>query len=106
MGYDFASATDLVLRQCRDTFGKAVTYSYAGGGTAQITGIFDANHVAPVLGGGPEGSMVAPALGIRLADLSRKPIKGDGVTIDSVSYRVIDSQEDGQGGSALILMKV
>lgn len=101
---DWAKATDSILTLCRDTFGKTVSYTVSGGGgTVSIKGVFDAQHVAPSVGNGPESSMVAPALGIRLADLPRKPAKGDWVGIDGVSYRVIDSQEDGQGGAMLIL---
>lgn len=101
---DWAKATDAVISICRDTFGKQVSYTLVGGGgTVSIDGIFEAQHVALRVGSGPESSMVAPALGIRLADLPRKPAKGDFVTVDSVNYRVSDSQEDGQGGATLIL---
>lgn len=44
-----------------------------------------------------------PMIGVRLRDLPAKPCKGDHVVIGEEEFKVIDSQEDGQGGASLFL---
>jgi hypothetical protein len=99
------TARDAALKIAMGTFGKVVTYTPTVGSPTQISGVFDNSHVAVIVNG-VEHSQVAPTLGIRLADLAAKPTKGDQVTVGGVTYKVIDSQEDGAGGTTLILQKV
>ena len=46
------------------------------------------------------------SLGLKLSDLPSPPEKYDRVQVREVNYRVIDAQEDGQGGVELLLHKV
>jgi hypothetical protein len=87
------------------TFGQSVIYTPLAGSPVTIQGVFDVPHSEIQLGHISPVSSVSPKLGIRLDDLSLKPKKGDTVTVGSVVYRVIDSEEDGQGGSTLKLQK-
>jgi hypothetical protein len=44
------------------------------------------------------------SIGVKLADLrGLKPTKGDRVVIGKDKFRVVDSQEDGQGGAQLFM---
>lgn len=105
---DWQKATDQVLTIAADTFGRGrvITYVPAIGAPYGLArGIFANAHVAVDIGSGVDNSMLAPTLGVRLSDLATKPRKGDRVTVDGVTYKIIDSQEDGEGGSTLILQK-
>lgn len=96
-----------ILSQALRTLGQDVQYTPAATGVAvTIRGIFskpnesvDVTHgMAPITG-------TRPTLGIRLSDLAAKPTKSDTVVVNGVTYRVIDSSEDGEGGSRLQLQK-
>jgi hypothetical protein len=43
---------------------------------------------------------------LRLADLPKSPERGDGVSIDNLSYKVYDIEADGGGGALLRLRQV
>ena len=85
-------------------FGEPVTYypKKATGGF-KIQAIFD----GPFEQVDPDTEVLVASnqytLGVKLADLPFPPCKGDRVSVRSVSYLVVDSQEDGQGGSEMIL---
>ncbi len=103
----WSDATSAVLLQVLGTFGQTVVYTPASGTPVTITGVFDKEATAIDLGGGmPAVSSVSPVLLIKLSDLVAKPAKGDRVTVAGTNYRMIDSEEDGQGGSKLRLQKV
>lgn len=97
---------DKILQTTIGAFGQPVTYTPSGGSPITINGVFDAAHSEVGMGSHVPGvSSVSPRLGIRLADLPAKPKKGDLVAIGATTYRVIDSEEDGDGGSTLRLQK-
>lgn len=93
-----------VMAVCTDTFGKPAEYLPAAGGSKSIRGVF-ANASVTVDLGGVETPMMAPTLGVRLLDLPGRPARADRVIIVGVTYKVLDSQEDGEGGTTLILHK-
>jgi len=47
-----------------------------------------------------------PIAGVRRSDMQADPLPSDELHADGVKYRVEDSQEDGQGGITLMLVKV
>lgn len=71
----------------------------------EITGVFGRESVEVNLGRGAPVSTNHPTLGIILADLAVRPAKGDTAEISGTTYRVIDCQEDGEGGASLRLQK-
>lgn len=80
---------------------RTVTYTPVVGSPVDIQVIFD-NAFIDI-----EGVMTKkPILRVDLNDLDNIPTKGDTVLIDAVSYKIIESREDGIGGSTLILQKV
>lgn len=95
-----------IRAQAQATFGRPVVYTpKAGGGPYSIYGIFAAPHEEVRFGHGAPVSSVHPTLGIRLADLPAAPAKGDTALVNGITYRVIGSDEDGEGGSALQLQQ-
>lgn len=86
-------------------FGEDVRYRSKAGGTIKLRAIFDNEYQVVDPNTDTVVSSNVPRLGIKLADLPFKPIQGDQVTIGSTLYKVIDSQEDGQGGASLLLHK-
>ncbi|OFZ54973.1 MAG: hypothetical protein A2428_03105 [Bdellovibrionales bacterium RIFOXYC1_FULL_54_43] len=102
---DWSTLSDGVLSRALNTFGTPVSYTPNGGDEIQISGVFSNAHILVEVGGVPQ-SMTAPTLGIRLADLPAKPTKDDQITIKGLNYRITDSQEDGEGGTTLILNQV
>lgn len=86
--------------------GITVQYLPRAGGKFTIRAIFDKQweHVDP------DTEVVVtsnqPMIDIKLKDLPRKPEKGDCVIVEGVTYRVIDSQEDGLAMVKLLLHEV
>lgn len=76
------------------------------GGVLKIRGVFDNEYQAIDPDTEKTISANQPALGINLNDIPREVLAGDEVKIRGVSFRVIDKQEDGQGGAVLLLHKV
>lgn len=94
-----------VLGTCLRVFGESVTYRPSVGGSYILTGIF--NEIYQSIDGAT-GAIVQshqPNLGLRLSDLQFKPTSGDLVVVRGTTYRVIEAQDDGEGGSALMLHK-
>lgn len=85
--------------------GEKVEYRYVNGGVKQIDAVFD-NEFEQV---DPDTERVVstnqPVIGIRLSDIAREPVVNDEVYIirDNKTYKVQDTQEDGQGGVTLFL---
>lgn len=91
----------------KDCFGITVTYLPKAGGKKSIRGIFD--NTWETIDPDTETVIASnqPMLDINLKDLlPLEPEKGDCVLIESVRYRVVDSQEDGLAMAKLILQKV
>lgn len=99
---DFTSG---VLDQGLSTFGQAVTYTPTVGAPVDIVGVFDKAHTEVTLGHAAPVSSTHPTLGIKLSVLALRPVRGDAVLIASISYRVIDCEDDGQGGASLRLQR-
>lgn len=97
----FRTLEDAAISTINNVIGQDVTYTPIVGDSSSIKGVFD-NSWVDIQG------MVTlkPTLRIKLSDLDASPAKGDTVSISSVSYRVMESREDGYGGSTLILQKV
>lgn len=88
-------------------FGESVKYiPLKTGSSFTISAIFD----GPFEQVDPDTEVVVASnqftIGVKLSDLQFAPVKGDKVEIREILYRVIDSQEDGQGGSEIMLHKV
>lgn len=88
------------------TFGQGVSYTPKGGVASTIVAIFDAAYESVSLVDGVSVSSVRPALGVRLADLSVAPRRGDSFVIGATTYEVRDVQLDGQGGATLLAHQV
>ena len=97
--------SDLLDKATSDCgFGEPVEYTYTRRKiTKKINGIFD--EVFEQVD--PDTEVVVASnlltLGIKLSTLPYPPEKFDRVKLRKVIYKVVDSQEDGQGGSELIL---
>ncbi len=96
----FKDLEQTVLGLCNDVMGQDVSYTPYGDSPITIKGVFDNSYV-------DVGGVISlkPILRINLADLSAKPTKRDLVSIDSVDYILLESREDGYGGTTLILQK-
>jgi hypothetical protein len=68
-----------------------------------IRGVFDNAHVSVEVGEVVGHSSTRPTLLVKRADLPAPPARGGRVKVQTTTYRIIDSQEDGQGGALLIL---
>ena len=112
---DWASAVGDLQEACRDTFGVPVRYIPSvekrpglGGAAIEITGIFDdsretVNVMSGAGGGGMEAVIPRPVVEIRVADLGVEPMEGDEVTVNGITYRILDVQADGHGAAVLVL---
>ena len=97
----FKTLTDSVIGITNKVFGTDCLYTPNGGSQVTIQGVFDNAWVET------EGvTSLKPTVRIALADLQAKPRKGDAMEIAGVNYRLLESREDGFGGSTLILQKV
>lgn len=98
--------TSMIQGQALASFGQPVTYLAVSGSSFSLTGIFDRSSTELNLGPGAPISSTHPTLSIRLSDLlPLKPVRGDQIQIGLTIYKVIDVQEDGQGGASLRLQK-
>jgi hypothetical protein len=107
MGMDRFS--NLILRTTTRVFNvddkNFVTYIPRKGSRFKIQAIFD-NAFEQV--DAASDNVIAsnqPAIGIRLCDLPDEPHKDEQVIVKNIKYNIIDSQEDGHGGSTLFLQK-
>lgn len=101
----FSDLTDSAIKACRDAFGEAVSYTPSGESAAAIVGIFNAQSIE--IDGGVPVLSKNPSLGIRKADLAAdfEPTTSDTVFVRSVTYRVTDWVDDGEGGLSLQLQR-
>ncbi len=96
----FRTLEENVVSLCQETMGQDVDYTPYGHSVETIKGIFDNAYVDI------EGVVsLKPVLRIKLDDLSFAPSKRDTVVIQDITYRVMESREDGFGGSTLILQR-
>jgi hypothetical protein len=105
----FDTLADLALRAGVRTFKTAGIYTRAADQDNPISldGVFDRVHksVDPETGASVDSR--TPTYGIALDDLPAAPDAGDQLEIETGrfagTYEVLQSQEDGQGGTMLIL---
>jgi len=104
---------DCVLENSLCVFGEDAQYRYKSGGAQSIRLIFD--NVFEQVDPDTETIIASnqPVAGIKLADLKKSPEKGDCIVMQKrapekgrQTFRIVDSQEDGHGGAALLLHKV
>lgn len=82
--------------------GEPITYS-RGESTAQITGVFQAAHIAVDPDTGMHVNSTQPVVLIDGWSLPFEPKNGDTVIARSTTYRVRDAQPDGHTGWRLLL---
>jgi hypothetical protein len=98
---DFPSIESVVVDQTINLLGREVDYTCDGYSAVTIKGVFN-NAFVEV-----EGVVtLRPILRINISDLPASPGKNDTIEINSVEYRVLESQRDGYGGTTLVLQKV
>ena len=106
MSSNFKNLVDGLLGRTIQAFGEEVIYKPSKGGEYRLCGVFDRNFEQV----DPDSHVVIasniPMLGVNLNDMFEKPTQGDLVEIEDEIFKVVDSQEDGQGGASLILQKV
>lgn len=101
----FRDKTDKLLNTAMDVFGERnkVEYRPKTGGTFTIRGIFDEAWEEV----DPETevmiSSTQPNVGVKLNELSFKPVVGDQLTVLNQDFDVVEVVEDGQGGATLVL---
>ena len=96
----FRTLTQAVVGLCNSVLGDDVTYTPSGGSAVSIKGVFNNEGVEV------ENTIILqPVVRIVLADLLADPGKGDTVTIEGTTYRVMESRKDAYGGSTLILQE-
>lgn len=98
---------DMALKAGIRTFKTSGVYTRlaAPSDEIEIDGVFDTVHRSVDPETGVPVSSKTPTFGIRLEDLPAAPDAGDQVVIRTVAYEVIESQEDGEGGAKLILVR-
>lgn len=103
---NFRKRVNRLLGSCTKNFGESVTYFPKTGGAIKIRGIFNNEHETV----DPDTEQVissnTPTLGVNLNDLSIEMKNEDQVQIRNIKHKVIDVQEDGQGGAILVLHKL
>mgnify|MGYP000727945553 CR=1 FL=1 len=104
---NWQAQVDRVLGVALSKFGESVTFlppSPASSFTGK--GIFTAAHKEVDPNAGAVISTNEPVLGVRLSDFATIPDNSWRVTVREVTYRVVDRQDDGEGGATLFLQKV
>lgn len=105
---DFEVLAETAFKAIKGGLSTPVTYQPKQGGSFPIRGIFDdrVQEIDPDTQIPVSGNVYS--LGVQLSDIPFPPEKGDVVIIKTISYKVIEAQEDGVEGvsSFLILHKV
>lgn len=104
---DWSGKVESLLGNCVDTFGTDAIYKPVTASQYALRGVFDKAYksVDPQTDNAGVVSTY-PAFGVRLSDMEATPAKGDQVIVGGVTYRVIRSEPDGQGGSTLVLHRI
>lgn len=103
--------TQSVLGAAVTAMGTAFTFIPIDDGVQgtpiELQGIFDDAHAeeVPDAGGEVVISTHVPVIGVRLSDFpnGREPQQGDVIQREGVTYDIVDTEPDGQGGSRIIL---
>lgn len=103
---DWADLIDLSNATLVAAFGEPTTYTPNGGAAVPVQGVFDAAYVRVDVGEAGVASP-GPVVFYRTADLPADPDTDDPrIVILGLTYRVIESEKDGQGGVLLRLHRV
>jgi hypothetical protein len=87
-------------------FGEVVIYTSGDGIQSELRGVFKEEHVLVDLDGASAGmSSVGPVLLIKLDDWPEPPDQTGRLEIRERHFLVDDVQDDGQGGSKLLLKR-
>ncbi len=97
-----SSAHDTIKR----TFGEEVTFEPLSGGSFVVLGIYNDRHTFVDPDTEQLVSSNIPTLGVKLADLTQAPSKGDVAVVRGKRYVVRDNREDGEGWLHLFLYEV
>ena len=103
------SFKDLVcclLKTAIPTFGEEICYRPGAGGAFTFKAVFDENFIQIDPDTEEQVASNAPAIGIKESDIPFAPTNTDIVEIGKRRFKVVDSQEDGQGGITLYLNEV
>jgi len=94
----WASLVDGLNEQVLSAFGQQVTYTPQAGEPFTVPGILDR-------GARPEDAMpgMYALLFVRAAAFAQPPERGDEVTVDGSTYKVVDLEADAEGGLRLVL---
>jgi hypothetical protein len=104
---DFRTHVDRILTRSVETFGEWVVFYPKKGGSKRVRAIFDNEYrlVDPNTEQSVSGNQ--PALGLNLNDVPQEiVVNEDQFEVRGTRFRVVDKQEDGQGGATLLLHKV
>jgi hypothetical protein len=97
-------ADDLAVFFDPDVFGEVAAYALAGGGGADVAGIYADAQTAAAGGAWPGVSTVTPVFTVAAAALPPGAAQGDQLTRSGgLLYRVLDIQPDGSGLVRLLL---
>lgn len=104
---DFRKLVDNVLKTSTRVFGEEVKFFPVSGGVFKFNAIFDNAYQAV----DPDTEEIISAnqslLGVNLNDIKGNEVfKEDVFEVRGKKYRVIDVQEDGQGGATVLIQKV
>jgi len=105
---DWPDITNTILGTAMGTFGTPFTITPDGGQPETLRGVFDDEHEEVDLDvtGDSVLSTHSPRIGIRLSDFSQEPKQNDEIQRLGLCYRIVDIQQDGQGGAVLHLHEV
>lgn len=101
---DFEKLTKHAFDRIKSAIGTEATYLPKTGGIFTIRGVFDDRAEQVDADGERLISSNLFTFGIKLDDLPAAPKKGDKVRIDGVTYRVIESVEDGVPDVSAVLI--
>ncbi len=96
----FNGAVSRMDEACLRVFGRDVMYLPQAGGQATVRAVFQPTQEADDASPG-----VYAVLFVRLRDLPAAPVRGDGVEIEGVCYKVFDIEADSEGAAVLRLRK-
>lgn len=103
---NFQDRVNRILNHSKKNFGESCILLPKSGGEIPIVGIFNNSHAFVDADSEQPVSDTHPTLGVNLLDLEIEISAGDRIQIRNIIYKIIDPQEDGQGGATLVLHQV
>lgn len=99
----WAALQDRMIRNVRDRFATAGTYTLQGGASSDVSVVFDRAYTEQAFDDGIAVTVTRPVAMVVDADLSRAPRPGDSLQIGTTTYTVEDVQAEGCGSSRCYL---